>query len=455
MSKYEPFTVYEVFTPTTQARLNFVNRDSVNDYLVDALRTPGKQVVVYGESGSGKSTLLQKKLEELYTDHLTSRCSASTTYESLLFDAFDQLNQYYVDEKTDKRGRRTSAQLGSEFSIVKAELNFGSDTERSETGKRILSPQLTAQRLGQFIGAQELCWVLEDFHKVPTEHKTLLSQTFKIFSDLASSYPSLRIVAIGATETAREVIQYDPEMRNRVAELQVPLMTPDELYAILANGSKLLRVDFSAVASDIVSFSSGLASVTHHLALNACLAADASVPGPSVVTIRSEHLEAAVARYIDESSDTLKALLDVALVRHRERKYDNMRLILAALAAGPVEGLSHAAIRAQIQEQEPNYPAGNVTTYLAKLTTAARGQIVIKSASGDYRFRDPVVHSYARAVLGVKAKREPWSDQFNSVILLEVERALDSSFMKIDWKRHSQGLLNEPIAVHWSFGKKK
>lgn len=57
----EVYSVHAVFTPTTQVRVNFVQRSSVNDRLVDALMTPGKQLVVYGESGSGKSTLLLKK----------------------------------------------------------------------------------------------------------------------------------------------------------------------------------------------------------------------------------------------------------------------------------------------------------------------------------------------------------------------------------------------------------
>ena len=48
----------DVFTPTTPAKFAFVERQALNDQLVDALRTPGKQVVVYGPSGSGKTTLL-------------------------------------------------------------------------------------------------------------------------------------------------------------------------------------------------------------------------------------------------------------------------------------------------------------------------------------------------------------------------------------------------------------
>jgi hypothetical protein len=36
----------EVFTPTTPARSTFVERQVLNEQLVDSLRTPGKQVVV-------------------------------------------------------------------------------------------------------------------------------------------------------------------------------------------------------------------------------------------------------------------------------------------------------------------------------------------------------------------------------------------------------------------------
>jgi len=53
----------DVFTPNKPARLTFVERESINETLVNALTTPGKQIVVYGHSGSGKTTLLINKLE--------------------------------------------------------------------------------------------------------------------------------------------------------------------------------------------------------------------------------------------------------------------------------------------------------------------------------------------------------------------------------------------------------
>jgi GTPase SAR1 family protein len=419
----ERHSIYEVFTPTTQARLNFVGRAKVNDSLVDALRTPGKQVVVYGESGSGKSTLLLKKLEELYPAHITTRCSASSNFTNILLDAFDQLDQYYVDVRSHKTTKNAGVNLGGQFLAIKAAIATQVSKENANQSKRILPPQLTPQRLGEFIGAQHLCWVLEDFHKVPLSEKTMLAQTLKIFSDLARDFPDLRIVAVGATDTAREVVQYDREMRNRVAEINVPLMDEGELRSIIVNGSRLLNVSSLLVANDIVSFSSGLASVTHHLALNACMAAGVVETTPTLTKLKETDLESAVAQYISESSDTLKALFDVALVRKRERRYDNTRLILGALASGRVEGMSTGAIRAHIQQTQPDYPAGNLTTYLRKLTTDERGGIVRLTANGAYRFSDPIVHSYARVALGIKGG-DHWSIEFGRILSATIGKLL-------------------------------
>jgi ABC-type lipoprotein export system ATPase subunit len=74
----EKYPVHDVFTPTTPARLTFVERETINARLVNALRTPGKQIVVYGYSGSGKTTLLVNKLHQLYDKHITSRCMEGT-----------------------------------------------------------------------------------------------------------------------------------------------------------------------------------------------------------------------------------------------------------------------------------------------------------------------------------------------------------------------------------------
>jgi len=391
-------SVFEVFTPTTQARVNFVERDTVNDRLVDALRTPGKQIVIYGDSGCGKSTLLQRKLEQLYENHITTRCSAASTFISILLDTFDQLDTHYVESRSTGTSDAKKSSLHVELAKVKAAYEQQVSSSMSSTTRRAVPLQLTTQRLAELMGTEHLCWIIEDFHKVPNEEKVPLAQAFKIFSDMGSRYSDLRIVAIGATDTAREVVEYDREMANRITEILVPLMTDQELIAILRNGERLMNCSLDALESDIVRFSSGLPSVCHHLALNACLSAGLEVEATETRILGDDDLKTAISRYVDESSDTVKGVFDQALRRYRIRKYDNCKLILTALAKETPVGLQNAEILSAIREVHPEYPQSNLTSYLRELTSDDRGAVLKQGLDGRYRFADPLYYAYAQAL---------------------------------------------------------
>jgi hypothetical protein len=402
------YSVYEVFTPTTQAQINFVDRNTINDDLVDALRTPGKQLIVYGESGSGKSTLLLNKLRQIYSGHITTQCSAAMTYDKLLLDGFDQLDQYYLVNRSTQKGRSVSPSLVADFSRIRASVDATLSQSATRSEARVLPPQLTAQRLAQFLGAQDMCWVVEDFHKMPDIEKLPFSQSMKIFCDVSATYPAVKTITIGAAETARQVVEYDPEMSRRVSEFLVPLMTDEELASILRNGRELLNVDMSELVEPIVQYSAGLPGVCHQLALNACLENGIMTTQSKLCALDREALKPAAERYIRESSDTLQARFDKALKRHRVRRFDNCRLILAAIASGPLSGMLVSDILNTIRETEADYPAGNLTQYLRELTQDARGNILRLGADGKYRFADPLYYSFAQLTL--LEQRHPTSD---------------------------------------------
>lgn len=393
------YSVYDVFTPTTQAQLNFVDRNAINDYLVDALRTPGKQLIVYGESGSGKSTLLLNKLRQIYSDHITTQCSSVMTYDQLLLDAFDQLDPYYLASQTLQKGRSVSAGLTADFSRIRASIDAALTQSTTQSTTRVLPPQLTAQRLAQFLGAQGMCWVVEDFHKMPDSEKLPFSQSMKIFCDASATYPEVKTITIGAADTARQVVEYDPEMSRRVTELLVPLMTDEELDTILLNGQQLLNVDLSELVNPVVQYSAGLPAVCHQLALNVCLEDGILATQDKRTTFNRENLIPAAERYVRESSDTLKARFDKALRRHRVRRFDNCRLILAAIASGPLTGMLVSDILNTVRAEEPDYPTGNLTQYLRELTQDARGNVLHLGTDGKYRFSDPLYYSFAQLTL--------------------------------------------------------
>ena len=404
----EKHSIYDVFTPTKPATLTFVERDVINTRLVDALALPGKQIVVYGHSGSGKTTLLVNKLQQTYESHLTTRCMVDLKFEHLVIDAFDQLNPFFSSEQTRTSKKSISSALSTEYFGIKAKIGTETSTETQTKQQRILPPQLTPQRLAQFIGEANCCWVLEDFHKLSETEKKKLSQVMKIFMDMAVQYRNLKIVAIGAVATAREVVEYDQEMKNRVAEISVPLMSQEELESILTKGEELLNLAFQPRIKDAIAvYSNGLASVCHQLALNCCLAAGINETADSKIDISTKEFENATTTYVADESDSIRAAFDRAVRQQRERKYDNCRLILEAITKSDSdEGLTTAEIVDKIKRKIPNYPPGNVTIYLKELQSEKRSAIIrMDPASGKFSFSNPFHRVYAQIVFS-KRKRE-------------------------------------------------
>ena len=402
----------DVFTPTKPARIAFVERDSVNDKLVNSLTTPGKQIVVYGHSGTGKTTLLVNKLTQLYERHITTRCMKGLKFEQLLLDAFDQLSPFYTQERQSVIKTSTGIDLGASYLMLQAKISGSTSTEKGEKQTRLLPPQLTPQALGRFLGAQQACWVLEDFHKIDDSEKAQLSQLMKVFMDLSDEYPDLKIIALGAVDTARQVVDYDHEMRNRVAEVHVSLMTELEISSIIEKGEAALNVSFNPEIKRLVSrHSNGLASVCHHLCLNMCNAAGIvqTVVGDSL-HLTKEHCETAIKTYVDEASDSIKSAFDKALKKRRKTQYSNAHLILDAVSTLAEGGAARATIHNRIRRTESKYPEANLKYLLPKLCTLEYGGILrFDSNSGLYSFSDPIYRAYALAQFQ-KQSTHPASD---------------------------------------------
>ncbi|OEJ99840.1 P-loop NTPase family protein [Roseivirga misakiensis] len=393
-----------VFTPTAPAKLSFVERDeSINDDLVDALRTPGMQIVVYGPSGAGKTTLLVNKLNQLYENHVITRCMKGMTFEQILVDGFDQLNKYYTDEKSFSTKSSISLGIKSEYLSIKNSF----EENIQEVSRRLVPVQLTPQRLGKFFGEMGICWVLEDFHKVEEPEKVKIAQIMKIFMDYSVDYPDLKILAIGAVNTAREVIKYDPEMKQRVAEIYVPLMNENELSKVIYSGEELLNIKFqSTVVKRTIKFSSGLASACHHLCLNMCRKEGIESTQVKTVTLNVTDFDKAVSKYVKSSSDTLKEIFDKAMKVSRSRKYNNPRIILKAILDLGKDELSYNEILTHIRIAQKEYPAGNLTSYLSKLQGQDRGSILRHDEiSGLYSFSSPFVKAYSHCILTQTTKK--------------------------------------------------
>lgn len=358
------------------------------------------QIVVYGHSGSGKTTLLINKLHQLYESHITTRCVLGVSFNQMILDAFDQLDPFYTSSTASTKKKSVSAGLSNSYLGIKNQIGVQVSQEESRSSSRLLPPQLTPQNLARFLGGANCCWVLEDFHKIESSEKIHLAQAMKVFMDMSDEYPDLKIVALGAVATAREVVESDSEMRNRVAEIYVPLMDDGEILKLIEKGETILNIILpKSIKKEISAYCNGLASVCHQLCLNICDAAGINQTQQNEKRITGDQLRKALEHYLENASDTLKAVFDQALQRKRTRKFDNHRIIIRALAECDSDGAPHAEILEKIRLKHPSFPSGNLTRYLIELQHDNRCKIVRQDVlSRKFSFSDPIYHAFAKSL---------------------------------------------------------
>ena len=388
------YELKNVFTPTTSANISYIPRENVENKLRKALEIPGKQIVIYGHSGSGKTTVLNHLIREKSVTTIISRCTKNSTIDSIILDAFDELNPYYLDSTSKMLKTSISSSLTTEYLGIKSSIVSNIESSVGEVHKRILPPQLTIQRLCDFIGSAKAIWIIEDFHKVPNEEKSKISQMMKLFMDKAKDYENSKIVVLGAADHGYEVVQYDSELNNRVTEVEVPLLTSSEITQVIQKGANALNVGISEdVSNKIANYANCLATIAHQLGYNLCFNNNILKTQKRFVTIRDSDLEQAIRDFTCEKQDTYKSLY-LRITQQRERTYKNVEIILDALSKFDSDVTQHDLL-VEIQKKYPTYPPGNLSTYLKRLSTPEKEE-VLRINSGRISFSDPFFKSYIK-----------------------------------------------------------
>lgn len=404
----------EVFTPSSAAKLTFVDRQEINQQIDRALLIKGMQLIIFGHSGSGKTTLIQNNLNNKEKKFITTNCILDTTISEIILDAFDKLNPFFTSEKVKSSSTKIGADLTAGYFALDATIKSEIKKEYSEKKERVLPIQLTPQRLAEFLGAARVTWIIEDFHKVKKEEREKFSQMLKIFVDTSNRFEHLKVIAIGAVGTAREIVNYDSELNNRISEIFVPLMNKNELMGIINKGEELLNIDFGKdVRSKIITFSNSLASICHHLCFSICYSNQIQHSQKSKKRFRADTIRDAVIDYVKQNSDSFKETLDKAL-RPRDGKFDNTKGILNVFCKLEKEELSKGDIL-HYKSNKKTYK-NNIEEYLRLLTTAGYGEILrFDDNSGKYSFSNPFFLAYVRMKFSTEEKEVPTIQYTQSV----------------------------------------
>lgn len=383
-----------VFTPSYAATLTYIKRTSLEKQINRALLMPGIQIVVYGHSGSGKTTLVQNILNENKRNFIFTNCILDTTIDQLILNAFDQLEPFVTTEasikKTSKLGSKFKSNLIQVQTTIKSELK----SEQSHKQERILPAQITPQRLAELLGKTDVIWIIEDFHKVNSFERNKLSQIIKIFVDLSNKYKRIKIITIGASGSARDIVNYNPELNNRISEINVPLLHKSELESLIIKGENLLNVKFPVIMHDrIIKFSNSLASICHHLCYSICFNNNILHTSKNQIVFEIYELQNAIGDYLSQNADSFKEVIDRAL-KPRETNLDNTSELLKTICKADRDELTQKEILHLIPSR--NHFKKNLDSYLGNLTTPEYGEILkFDENSGKYSFTNPFYKAYA------------------------------------------------------------
>jgi hypothetical protein len=439
--KVKIYKLGEVFTPSKPADLAFVERNEINRRVDRAIRTSGKQIIIYGFSGVGKTTLLFKKLKEFGINYIKTSCITGMTIQDIVIDAFNQLDIYYPNQKEEVETNTVGGNLEASFWILKANLKAETKGDLKFSQKRAVELPITPQTLAKFIGTANLVWVIEDFHKIEESHKKQMAQIMKVFMDASVEFPNLKIIALGAVNSAREVVQYDSEMKSRISELEVPLMSHDNLKRIIETGEKLLNVKFSDnITNRIVTYSSGLPAVTHQLCLLLCELNEVFKTQSKFTKIQSQKFNEAMVEYVEENSDSFKAIFEQATKISHTRKNENPLDLLGYIITLGKDNFNIAELKESIQKGNVNYRGNNLKKYIDEFTEPNRSEILrFNENHNTYYFSNPFIKAYVHCSLKIDSQQTQtihFKEDFKNVLkeeLILAQRVFKEDFGDFDF----------------------
>lgn len=390
------YQLEEVFTPASPANLTFIERPQPEKLISRGLRNKGMQIIVYGHSGSGKTTLLYNLLESRSQPHIITRCTKGISIKDVLYDGFSQLGTFYTKQKDEKSEDKLSAGFKFGLSFLTVSGNGESKDAHGKVSERLVEIQKNPNLLARLFGEAECIWVIEDFHKLDKAPKRELSQIMKVFMDASNKFPKAKIIAVGAVESARQVVELDKEMNNRVNEVHVPLMTPEDLYEIMRLGEKHLNILIdNEVQEKIVAYSSGLPSVTHTLCSLACENKNVLEKQVTQVPIREDDLDFAISEYIHGKSDSLRSVYEQAIKEKVRRKSESPKIILEKILETGKIKFTIADISVEFKKRDKNYKSNNLRKYVMEFTNPERGEILKYNENGDtFSFSNPFIGGF-------------------------------------------------------------
>lgn len=263
----------DVFTPTQRPTVTYVERDDrlLEKKLRALLATPGQIISLSGPSKAGKTVLVERTVGEDDLVVITGAGLSSTA------ELWDRVLVWIDVPEVRTRGREVaisggveveaSGQIGVPF-VAKGGAKVAFDGSRSrsihdgEQRSREGMEQVIRELKGEYVV------LVDDFHYVPREVQGALANEMK-----EAARRGLKMIVASVPHRVSDVVRANPDLKGRVASIDVPYWQRSDLTKIALQGFAELAMDVDSETIDFLATeAAGSPQLMQQLCLNACFA---------------------------------------------------------------------------------------------------------------------------------------------------------------------------------------
>jgi hypothetical protein len=379
-------SMHEIFTPGSPIndRDLFRGRLGQIQRILEAVPSPGRHPVIFGQRGVGKTSFVNI-LNAFLPNHLTIKvtCDSSDTFKSI-WNRVLQKATISFKEKAFGFSRAESEEKSSLAAFLGRD-NGVSPSEVAGILQYLMNPAM---------------FILDEFDRVLDENvKTATADLIKNVSDNNSN---VTLILVGVGESITELIGEHESIARNLAQIEMPEMKPAEIQEIITKGCSRLEITpDQSVLDEVASLSAGFPHYAHLLGL--CIAKACFIHDTESIDIELfEELACNLA--VEDAIETYRQSFTKATRTSQASRYPKI-LCACGAAVHDDNGVFRATDVVEAMNSLFDEPVTlqAVVPALSVFTQPERGSVLDKVPVGKvthYRFREPMM----RPFLKIKAK---------------------------------------------------